>query len=53
VLTFFATLPQWQTPPLPGWCVVFFYVVLYGVLFRKETVTYSAHLRTAFQSRTS
>lgn len=53
VLTFFTTLPQWQTPPLPGWCVVFFYVVLYGVLFRKEILTYFVHLRSAFRQQTS
>ncbi len=53
VLTFFASLPQWNTPPLSGWCVVLFYLVLYGVLFRKEIVIYFAHLRSIFVQQTS
>ena len=53
VLTFFATLPQWQTPALSGWCVVLFYILLYGMIFRKEIFIYLAHLRSVFRRQTS
>ena len=53
VLTFFSTLPQWHTPALSGWCVIVFYLLLYGILFRKEITSYLVHLRNTFQQQTS
>ena len=53
VLTFFSSLPQWQTPTLPGWYVVCFYLVLFSIIFRKEIFTYLAHLRNIFQPQTN
>jgi competence protein ComEC len=53
VLTFFSTLPQWQTPALSGWCVVLFYILLYSILFRKEIVIYLRHLRNSFRQQTN
>lgn len=49
VLSFFALLPQWQTPPLAGWCVALIYIVLFGAVFRKEILTYLGHLKSIFQ----
>jgi competence protein ComEC len=53
VLTFFSTFPQWQTPALPGWCVLLFYIILFSLIFRKEIKLYFVHLRNIFQPRTS
>ncbi len=53
VLTFFASFPQWQTPTLPGWCVVLFYFILFVTIFRKEIVIYFAHLRNIFQQQSN
>ncbi len=53
VLTFFSTLPQWQTPALSGWCLLVCYLLLYGIIFRREILTYFAHLRNSFQQQTS
>ncbi len=49
VLTFFASLPQWNTPPLPGWCVVSIYTILFTGIFRKKILIYLGHLRNMFQ----
>lgn len=49
VLTFFASLPEWQTPSVASWCVVIFYSILFVFIFRKEITIYFAHLRNIFQ----
>ncbi|MEK7106268.1 MAG: ComEC/Rec2 family competence protein [Patescibacteria group bacterium] len=51
VLTFFSMFPQWQTPALPGWCVVLIYIVLFVVVFRKEINSYVGHVRKMFQAQ--
>ncbi len=53
LLTSLSTFPQWQTPSLPAWCVVSFYVVLFTIIFRKNIKLYFAHLRNIFQLQTN
>ncbi|MBP6857918.1 MAG: ComEC/Rec2 family competence protein [Candidatus Pacebacteria bacterium] len=45
VLTYFSTLPQWQTPAVSGWGVTLFYTVFLGLIFRKQIIE---HLRNIF-----
>ncbi len=53
VLTFFASLPQWQTPPLSGRGVALIYIVLFAIIFRKQIAIYFGHLRNIFQLRSN
>ncbi|MCC7436649.1 ComEC/Rec2 family competence protein [Candidatus Nomurabacteria bacterium] len=50
VLTFFSTLPQWQTPAISGWSVSLFYLVFLSLVFRKEII---AHFQNIFRQQTN
>lgn len=49
VLTFFALLPQWQTPFISGLYVALIYAILFAIIFRKQIFIYLGHLRSIFQ----
>jgi len=53
ILEVFATMPNWNTPALPWWGVVLFYVVTLYVLFRKEIRQYLWQLRNLLLPATS
>ncbi len=53
VLTFFGKLPQWQTPNLSGFGVLGIYSVLFVLIYKREIITYFAHLRNTFRIQTN
>lgn len=53
VLTFFNTLPKWNTPAIPGWGVTLIYGGLFIIIFWKTIGVYVVQLRKALQTQTN
>lgn len=46
-------VPVWNTPPIPWWSVVIFYLVLITILFRKEITLYLMQIGSSLRQKPS